>query len=225
LREVPVGSDKDWVYLDVVAEWPIDRSATKATWQNGFLKELRELGWKRSPPVRAFRVGEAPQWAFVEESRAAALQKATGGVLGTRSRSEMEMIQHTVARGPASEMAPIAAAPRAEAAFWAGGAREEICKSPHWAYWLARCVDQKAKPDTRRAAQQHPYYAAFYAIHVERKPSPAAEKAAAGNYFGAMAYAETLTPALPKRFDSMLAECGWNLGDLRKDVTALRRYK
>jgi hypothetical protein len=220
LRDVSL---QDWVYLDVTAEWPMDRAASQATWEKGFLKELRALAWSRPPPARIFRVGEAPQYVFLEAPLAQALSKATRGALGTRVLGEQELRDNTVARAPSSEMAPLDPAPKSEAAFWAGGARAEICKSPHWAYWLARAVDRKPRPDTRRAAQAHPFYAAMYAIHVEKKPSPAAEKAAAGNYFGAMAYAQTLAPALPKRFEPMLAELGWDLRALRADITALRR--
>lgn len=221
--------DEDWAILEPTTTWPMDRDASEATWacpsnpHGSFAKGLRVLrfGVGREPPAAAVRIGDLPSLVAYRAPVVLALQDACGPSLARHLDFASLFTRPLVSQG--SSTPPLgpdpADAAQAASSFWSilGGtqaSREVVCRSPHYATWLARLVDRAPGDDTRAAAMRHPDYAAAYAYFVDRGPRDDTRLAAAANSGGATFYAQHVDRALTPPVVATLKAAGWSNDDL-----------
>jgi hypothetical protein len=205
--------DRDFAYVDVQNWWPLDVGAT-----------LARPRWRRPPPARIFRVAEQPRLILADEPLAAASEAATRGSVGRfqdRDLPDGFFGPHF----PDVER-PLPHEPAAAEAFFAGD-RAHALTSARYATWLARAVDGKSRPDTRRAALRDPRWSAVYAILVDRKPSPTAEKSATRDGLAAFLYAYHAAFAISPALAKTLLRDGWSDDDIvagKRSLDQARRF-
>lgn len=229
--------DQDFVHVDVIAHAPLERRNSDADWTRpkfpsaSLLKRLRAATWSRPPRARIFRVGETWNEIAADESLAEQLKAATKSFFGVRAINPAELYQRSVhSNHPSATPDFEGDGAAAEEAYWrleageSGAAlRQTACTSPIWGYWLARS-EGKARPDTRKASLAHPITALLYAHFVDRKASKAAERAASRDWWSALYYAHLLARAIPKSFEKVLTEAGYDLSDEKKKIRDLWRF-
>ena len=189
--------DDDWVYLDVLARFPLDRDACgpegfrpivglddrsldatrpHASMLRGSPAEVR-WGPGREPRFQLFRVGELPADLYVSQALYRALKAAFGDALEAGRAAYFQRLGggHT---SPAFAQSAQESAASAQA-FWSvygsggrGSAQERAAAvaSPLYAYWLAVVVDRGPSDETRAGALGHPIFAMAYARDVDRGP-------------------------------------------------------
>lgn len=198
LRDVPLVDAKgtvleaDFAVLDVTALAPLDVSACRGQWREGWLERLEAVGWTTPPRAPLFRVGPASQLLCASEPLAEALRDASRGALGAREVTAAELAQRAVPTHHPAATPPLPVHPDAEAAYarlvrgaGSDADRAQACESPAWAFWLAHGVDGEARDDTRAGAAKHPVFAALYAARVERAPHLSLEAAVRAHWWSA----------------------------------------
>lgn len=228
--------DEDWVVLEVTREWPLDRQACEATYHDRSnphgtaVLQVAEVayGAGRSPDVAAFLIGELPSIAVFRPEVADLIAKAVGRGLSCCKSLRLLPSYPRVGRTEQLGASSAATANAAAEAFWqlvAGSGdcalRADVCKSPHYGYWLARVVDQAPADDTRAAALLHTHYAAEYAQLVDRAGREDTRKVAAAHGLSALHYAKYVDRALKPTIVAALHEAGW--GDTDLDTLGLPR--
>ncbi len=192
--------DEDFSYLDVRAEWPLDRDASEAVWSDAenphgaWLEKLLVARWGpgREPRMPMARIGESPNFIHASGALVAALEGATRKKLfGIRTPVGHITVRTPIAGGKSLPGTDAALARAAADAFWSvitgeGGDEGTVLESPHHAYWLGRL--RGASPAPRAGACRSPLYAALWARFVDGAPRvdtrvAAARHSGAGLYY------------------------------------------
>lgn len=220
-----------YVWFDVAARVPIDRSMSDAEWTNGWLSQLHRARWRPEveralPPM--FRLLEAPQLLFVSAAIAEAIKAATDDkvIVEDYAWSEQEPFPPRWSLGRIDALRAGKEGKAAEDAFWElftsqgkakASRRAEAVKHPWWAYAVARCVDHAPKPDTRTSACAHPIVAALYATDVDQTGHLDTRRAVEKHGLSALRYAELIERAIdPSWRKKILRDAGHDASTLEE---------
>lgn len=220
-----------YVWFDVAARVPIDRSMSDAEWTNGWLSQLHRARWRPEverelPPM--FRLLEAPQLLFVNAAIAEAIKVATNKkvIVDDYAWSEHEPFPPRWSLESIGALRGGNDGKAAEDAFWElftshgkakASRRAEAVKHPWWAYAVARCVDHAPKPDTRTSACAHPIVAALYATDVDQTGHLDTRRAVEKHGLSALRYAELIERAIdPAWRKKILRDAGHDASTLEE---------
>lgn len=227
-----------YVLVDVLARAPIDPRAADATFEHGFLHELRELAWSpdRRPRARLFRLLELPQLLIADGALADALVDAAPKHIA------LDEIDHDAgAQFPPgwsiATLPPFAASAaveqEAEEGYFAlargeAPGRAAALRHPRWAYAVARCLDRAPADDTRASCLRHPLWAALYAVEVDRVGRDDTRRAAQTHGLSVELYAGALDGTIPPALRALvIRDAGHDestLAQLEAQLAAIRSH-